>query len=230
MITAQSLCSWPEATRLAALDRYGILDTPTEAAFDAIVRLLADLFDAPIAAVNLIAGDRQWFKAEIGLDVRQMPLDDSICKFALPGDSVMVVPDTTCDARFACNPLVTGKPGLRFYAGAPATAPFAPSTRADAWKSTRRARPCAWWASCSTSRARPRRRRTCVPANRRGAWANNATAPCSIRSTGVLHHRDDVRRWGTDADRARSADAGFDCHLTKPVELQAMLDIVAGRR
>ncbi|PQO99399.1 hypothetical protein C5614_09965 [Massilia phosphatilytica] len=118
MTTAQPLCSWPEATRLAALDRYGILDTPTEAAFDAIVRLLADLFDAPIAAVNLIAGDRQWFKAEIGLGVRQMPLDDSICKFALLGDSVMVVPDTTCDARFACNPLVTGTPGLRFYAGA----------------------------------------------------------------------------------------------------------------
>src|SRR5205823_4564722 len=104
-------CSWPEATRLAALDRYGILDTPTEAAFDAIVRLLADLFDAPIAAVNLIAGNRQWFKAEIGLGVRQMPLDDSICKFALLEDSVMVVPDTTCDTRFACNPLVTGTPG-----------------------------------------------------------------------------------------------------------------------
>lgn len=118
MTTAQPLCSWPEATRLAALDRYGILDTPTEAAFDAIVRLLADLFDAPIAAVNLIAGNRQWFKAEIGLGVRQMPLDDSICKFALLEDSVMVVPDTTCDTRFACNPLVTGQPGLRFYAGA----------------------------------------------------------------------------------------------------------------
>jgi PAS domain S-box-containing protein len=118
MTTAQSLCSWPETTRLAALDRYGILDTPTEAAFDAIVRLLADLFDAPIAAVNLIAGDRQWFKAEVGLGVRQMPLDDSICKFALLEDNLMVVPDTTCDSRFACNPLVTGKPGLRFYAGA----------------------------------------------------------------------------------------------------------------
>ncbi len=118
MTTAQPLCSWPEATRLAALHRYGILDTPTEAAFDAIVRLLADLFDTPIAAVNLIAGDRQWFKAEVGLGVRQMPLDDSICKFALLEDSVMVVPDTTCDSRFACNPLVTGQPGLRFYAGA----------------------------------------------------------------------------------------------------------------
>jgi PAS domain S-box-containing protein len=118
MTTAHPLCSWPETTRLAALDRYGILDTPTEAAFDAIVRLLADLFDAPIAAVNLIAGDRQWFKAEIGLGVRQMPLDDSICKFALLEDNLMVVPDTTCDSRFACNPLVTGQPGLRFYAGA----------------------------------------------------------------------------------------------------------------
>ncbi|WP_075791400.1 ATP-binding protein [Massilia putida] len=110
--------AWTEAARLAALDRYGILDTPTEAAFDAIVRLVADLLDAPIAAVNLIAGGRQWFKSEIGLGVRQMPLDDSICKHALLEESLMVVPDTASDVRFACNPLVTGAPGLRFYAGA----------------------------------------------------------------------------------------------------------------
>jgi signal transduction histidine kinase len=118
MTTTQAIPACSEVTRLAALDRYGILDTPTEAAFDAIVRLVADLLDAPIAAVNLIAGDRQWFKAEIGLGVREMPLDDSICRFALLEDSLMVVPDTTRDARFACNPLVTGAPGLRFYAGA----------------------------------------------------------------------------------------------------------------
>ena len=117
MTTAPAAPAWSEATRLAALDRYGILDTPLEAAFDAIVRLVADLLDAPIAAVNFIARDRQWFKAEIGLGVRQMPLDDSICKFALLESNVMVVPDTTLDPRFACNPLVTGAPGLRFYAG-----------------------------------------------------------------------------------------------------------------
>jgi signal transduction histidine kinase len=118
MTTAQAIPAWSEAMRLAALDRYGILDTPTEAAFDAIVRLVADLLDAPIAAVNLVAGDRQWFKAELGLGVREMPLDDSICRHALLESSLMVVPDTRRDPRFACNPLVTGAPGLRFYAGA----------------------------------------------------------------------------------------------------------------
>ena len=117
MTTAQAAPAWSEATRLAVLDAYGILDTPIEAAFDAIVRLVADLLDAPIAAINFIAGDRQWFKAEVGLGVRQMPLDDSICKFALLESHLMVVPDTTADGRFACNPLVTGAPGLRFYAG-----------------------------------------------------------------------------------------------------------------
>ena len=118
MTTAQAAPAWSEAMRLDALDRYGILDTPLEAAFDAIVRLGADLLGAPIAAINFIARDRQWFKAEVGLGVRQMPLDDSICKFALLDGSLMVVPDTTADTRFACNPLVTGAPGLRFYAGA----------------------------------------------------------------------------------------------------------------
>ena len=68
-------------------------------------------------AVNLIDADRQWFKSEIGLGVREMPLDDSICKFALLETSRLVVCDTQEDDRFRCNPLVTGAPGLRFYAG-----------------------------------------------------------------------------------------------------------------
>jgi PAS domain S-box-containing protein len=106
-----------EAQRLARLDAYGILDTPQENAFDDIVKLLSQLLEAPIAAVNLLAADRQWFKAEIGLGVREMPLDNSICKFALLQEDQMVVPDTLADARFDCNPLVTGEPGLRFYAG-----------------------------------------------------------------------------------------------------------------
>ena len=106
-----------ERERIAALDAYGILDTPTERAFDDIVVLVGQLLDAPIVAVNLLAEDRQWFKSEIGLGAREMPLDDSICKFALLQQDRMLVPDTRLDARFACNPLVTGAPGLRFYAG-----------------------------------------------------------------------------------------------------------------
>jgi PAS domain S-box-containing protein len=106
-----------EAERLAILDSYGILDTPIEKQFDDIVELLSQLLDVPIAAVNLIAEGRQWFKAEVGLGTREMPLDNSICKFALLQERQMVVPDTREDPRFECNPLVVGAPGLRFYAG-----------------------------------------------------------------------------------------------------------------
>ena len=106
-----------ERARLKALYRYGILDTPTEPTYDDIVKVVSRTLDVPIAAVNLIDEGRQWFKAEIGLGVRQMELDNSICAKAILAEDVFVVPDTTKDPRFACNPLVTGEPGLRFYAG-----------------------------------------------------------------------------------------------------------------
>ena len=106
-----------EQARLAVLDAYGILDTPPERAFDDLTRLASQLLDVPIAAVNLLAEGRQWFKSEIGLGTREMPLDNSICKFALLQEGQMVVPDTLLDPRFVGNPLVTGAPGLRFYAG-----------------------------------------------------------------------------------------------------------------
>ncbi len=112
-----------ERERLAVLDAYGILDTPPERAFDDIVTLVGQLLDAPIVAVNLLAEGRQWFKSEVGLGTREMPLDDSICKFALLQQGRMIVPDTLLDARLECNPLVTGAPGLRFYAGELLTTP-----------------------------------------------------------------------------------------------------------
>ena len=115
--------AWTESERLTALDRYGILDTPPEAEFDEVVRMVSGLLDAPIAAVNLIASGRQWFKSEVGLGVREMPLDDSICAHAIFEQDRMVVPDTTLDPRFDCNPLVTSDPGLRFYAGELLTTP-----------------------------------------------------------------------------------------------------------
>jgi PAS domain S-box-containing protein len=108
---------WTETERLNALAKYQILDTPPEKAFDDIVKLVSELLDAPIAAVNLIDKGRQWFKSEIGLGVREMPLDDSICKIAIFEQDRMIVPDTRQDPRFNCNPLVTDAPGLRFYAG-----------------------------------------------------------------------------------------------------------------
>jgi PAS domain S-box-containing protein len=109
---------WNESERLAALNRYQILDTPREIEFDDIARLAADIFEAPIAVVNLIAEGRQWFKAEIGIGADELPLDVSICAHAILRPGIFVVPDTTKDERFAANPLVLAEPGLRFYAGA----------------------------------------------------------------------------------------------------------------
>jgi PAS domain S-box-containing protein len=109
---------WNEAERLAALREYGILDTPPEREFNDIIEIAALVCEAPIAVVNFVADTRQFFKAEIGLGVRETPLDVSICAHAILQDDLFVVPDTTRDPRFDCNPLVTGEPHLRFYAGA----------------------------------------------------------------------------------------------------------------
>ncbi|MCI0753523.1 PAS domain S-box protein [Teichococcus vastitatis] len=109
--------SWTEAERLAALDRYSILDTPPEQRFDDLAQLAADLLGAPMAAVNLIAQGRQWFKAEVGLGVREMPLDTSICARVMLQPGELVIPDLLEDPRFNGNPLVTSGPELRFYAG-----------------------------------------------------------------------------------------------------------------
>ena len=107
-----------EEQRVAALRSYGILDTPREDEFDEIVRVVSALCGTPISVINLIDRDRQWFKAEVGLGVRETPLPASICAHALLQPDLFIVPDTLRDARFADNPLVTGNPHLRFYAGA----------------------------------------------------------------------------------------------------------------
>ncbi|MGX9965304.1 EAL domain-containing protein [Roseomonas sp. F4] len=109
-----------ETERLKALHATGILDTPTDARFDAFARLAAHLAGTPMALVSLIDADRQWFKAAIGLDLRQTPRRTSFCAHAiLDPDAVMVVEDAAQDPRFADNPLVFGPPHIRFYAGAP---------------------------------------------------------------------------------------------------------------
>lgn len=108
---------WTEAERLASLRSYDILDTGREAAFDDLTALAARLCDAPIALISLVDADRQWFKSEIGLGASETPLDTSFCRHALLETDEMVVPDATRDERFACNPLVTGDTGLKFYAG-----------------------------------------------------------------------------------------------------------------
>ena len=113
-----------EAGRLRALERYGVLDTPAEPGFDDIVRLAAYICQAPIALISLIDRDRQWFKARVGLEEAQTPREQAFCAHAIlkPGE-VMVVKDATADRRFRANPLVTGKPDIRFYAGSPLVTP-----------------------------------------------------------------------------------------------------------
>jgi two-component sensor histidine kinase len=112
-----------EAARIAALRSYDILDSPREEDFDEVVQVLAAICEAPISVINLLDSGRQWFKAEVGLGVRETPLDSSICAHAILQPGLFVVPDTLRDPRFADNTLVTGAPHLRFYAGAPLQTP-----------------------------------------------------------------------------------------------------------
>jgi len=106
-----------EARRSAALHDYGVLDTPREKDFDDLAALAAEVCGTPIGVVNLVDTNRQFFKAEVGLGVRETPLETSFCGHAILADELMIVPDATADPRFARNPLVVGEPGLRFYAG-----------------------------------------------------------------------------------------------------------------
>jgi two-component sensor histidine kinase len=109
--------SWSESERIAALKSFDILDTPPEPDFDDVVRLVAQICEAPRAAINLIDENRQWFKAEFGLGMRETTLDVSICAQVILQPGLTIVRDVTKDKRFASNPLVTGKPHIRFYAG-----------------------------------------------------------------------------------------------------------------
>jgi len=109
-----------EAERLAALYALLLLDTPPEQRFDKIVEFAAAEFEVPIALISLLDTDRQWFKAAIGLgDTCQTGRDISFCGHAIMRAEIMVVEDALLDERFHDNPLVTGAPHIRFYAGAP---------------------------------------------------------------------------------------------------------------
>jgi PAS domain S-box-containing protein len=108
-----------EAARLRALRELGVLDTAPEERFDRLTRLAQDMFQAPIALVTLVDENRQWFKSNLGLGVGETSRDVAFCAHAILDDGVLVVPDATADPRFADNPLVTGDPDIRFYAGAP---------------------------------------------------------------------------------------------------------------
>ncbi len=108
-----------EAARLAALHGYRILDTDFEETFDRLTRWARDHFQVPVALVSLVDTNRQWFKSACGLGIRETPRDVAFCNYTILHSHPMVVEDALEDPRFRRNPLVTGEPHLRFYAGAP---------------------------------------------------------------------------------------------------------------
>jgi diguanylate cyclase (GGDEF)-like protein/PAS domain S-box-containing protein len=108
-----------EQDRLNALKSYAILDTPRETDFDLLTRLLAQICETPIATVSFVDERRLWFKSAVGLDIAETGRAFAFCAHALAGTELFVVPDARNDPLFAHNPLVTGAPGIRFYAGMP---------------------------------------------------------------------------------------------------------------
>ena len=108
-----------EDDRIAALERFHILGSEPERSYDDIVQLASFICGTPIALISLVGRDTQWFKAKVGLDVDETPRSVSFCKHMIDTAETMVVNDTAVDARFQDNPLVTGDPNIRFYAGAP---------------------------------------------------------------------------------------------------------------
>jgi PAS domain S-box-containing protein len=108
-----------EPRRLASLEKYAILDTLPEQALDDLTALAAQICGTPIAMISLVDEHRQWFKSKVGLDVTETARDISFCGHAVHQQDLFIVPDATLDERFVDNPLVTGNPNIRFYAGAP---------------------------------------------------------------------------------------------------------------
>ena len=112
-----------EVERLAQLQRYEILDTGQEDVFDDFTILAAQICGTPISLISLLDAERQWFKSKVGLTETHTPRELAFCDHAIRTPEVMEVPDATLDPRFFANPLVTGAPDIRFYAGSPLVAP-----------------------------------------------------------------------------------------------------------
>ena len=107
-----------EEDRLTALLNFDILDTDFEKEYDDIVKLTSYICKTPITLISLVDLNRQWFKAKVGLNVRETPRDVAFCSYAIEMEDILIVKDTHKDFRFSDNPLVKGDPKIRFYAGA----------------------------------------------------------------------------------------------------------------
>lgn len=112
-----------EARRVAALDKYDIVDSAPEAAFDELVQLVAQVCEVPIALISLVHTDRQWFKAKVGVDVCETARDVSFCQYAIRNPEPLIVRDALIDDRFRNSELVVSDPHIRFYAGFPLITP-----------------------------------------------------------------------------------------------------------
>lgn len=108
-----------ESERMAALNGMDVLFTPAEERFDRITRIASRVLGTPIALVSLVSSDRQWFKSARGLEASETPREISFCGHAILDEQTLVVENATTDQRFADNPLVTGVPNIRAYAGHP---------------------------------------------------------------------------------------------------------------
>jgi GAF domain-containing protein len=108
-----------EQHRLSSLRNLLVLDTPPEERFDSLTAYAASIFQVPIALVSLVDAQRQWFKSRCGLDATETGREESFCGHAILQDELFLIPDALKDRRFHDNPLVTGEPCIRFYAGAP---------------------------------------------------------------------------------------------------------------
>lgn len=112
-----------ESERLSFLSQSDIMDSEAETAFDSVTRRVKDHFGVEIALVSLVDQNRQWFKSRCGIDVSETIRDVAFCNYTILSTDVMVVNDAQADLRFHNNPLVTGSPYIRFYAGAPIIVP-----------------------------------------------------------------------------------------------------------
>lgn len=112
-----------EIDRLSTVLSYNLLDTPPEADLDELAELISLVCGAPIAIISLIDDKRQWYKAKVGVDNSEVPIEDSFCQYTMLDSSILEIPDARVDERVKNKPAAKGNSGLRFYAGIPLQAP-----------------------------------------------------------------------------------------------------------